>query len=69
MKWPGQWFVIAVTIQVKRTSLEGRMTTAAEIAASVVFLPSPTQSGHTTAQHIIVDAATFTFPALRSTFF
>lgn len=35
--------------------LEGRMTTAEEIAASVVFLLSPTQSGHTTAQHIIVD--------------
>jgi L-fucose dehydrogenase len=35
--------------------LENRMTTAAEIAATVVFLLSPTQSGHTTAQHIIVD--------------
>ena len=35
--------------------LEGRMTTAAEIAAAVVFLLSPTQSGHTTGQHIIVD--------------
>jgi L-fucose dehydrogenase len=35
--------------------LEGRMTTAAEIAAAVVFLLSPTQSGHTTAQHVIVD--------------
>jgi L-fucose dehydrogenase len=35
--------------------LEQRMTTAAEIASAVVFLLSPTQSGHTTAQHIIVD--------------
>jgi L-fucose dehydrogenase len=35
--------------------LENRMTTAAEIAAAVVFLLSPTQSGHTTAQLIIVD--------------
>ena len=35
--------------------LENRMTTAAEIAAAVVFLLSPTQSGHTTAQHIVVD--------------
>lgn len=35
--------------------LEQRMTTAAEIAAAVVFLLSPTQAGHTTAQHIIVD--------------
>ena len=32
-----------------------RMTTQAEIAAATVFLLSPTQSGHTTAQHIIVD--------------
>lgn len=35
--------------------LENRMTTAAEIAAAVVFLLSPTQSGHTTAQQIFVD--------------
>ena len=35
--------------------LEHRMTTQAEIAAAVVFLLSPTQSGHTTGQHIIVD--------------
>ena len=28
---------------------------AAEIAAAVVFLLSPTQSSHTTAQHVIVD--------------
>jgi NAD(P)-dependent dehydrogenase (short-subunit alcohol dehydrogenase family) len=34
---------------------EGRMTTAAEIAAAVVFLLSSTQSGSTTAQHFIVD--------------
>jgi L-fucose dehydrogenase len=32
-----------------------RMTTSEEIAAAVVFLLSPTQSGHTTAQHLIVD--------------
>jgi L-fucose dehydrogenase len=32
-----------------------RMTLASEIAAAVVFLLSPTQSGHTTGQHIIVD--------------
>jgi L-fucose dehydrogenase len=32
-----------------------RMTTQAEIAAAVVFLLSPTQSGHTTGQHLIVD--------------
>ncbi|HXE08079.1 MAG TPA: SDR family oxidoreductase [Acidobacteriaceae bacterium] len=32
-----------------------RMTTQAEIAAATVFLLSPTQSSHTTGQHIIVD--------------
>jgi len=32
-----------------------RMTLSAEIAAATVFLLSPTQSAHTTAQHIIVD--------------
>ncbi len=32
-----------------------RMTTSAEIASATVFLLSPTQSGHTTGQHIIVD--------------
>jgi L-fucose dehydrogenase len=32
-----------------------RMTTQAEIAAATVFLLSPTQSGHTTGQHVIVD--------------
>jgi L-fucose dehydrogenase len=32
-----------------------RMTLASEIAAATVFLLSPTQSAHTTAQHIIVD--------------
>jgi len=35
--------------------LEHRMTRAAEIGAAVVFLLSPTQSGHTTAQHVVVD--------------
>ena len=32
-----------------------RMTTQAEIAAATAFLLSPTQSSHTTGQHIIVD--------------
>jgi len=32
-----------------------RMTLASEIASAVVFLLSPTQSGHTTGQHLIVD--------------
>jgi L-fucose dehydrogenase len=32
-----------------------RMTLASEIAATTVFLLSPTQSAHTTGQHIIVD--------------
>jgi L-fucose dehydrogenase len=32
-----------------------RMTLSAEIAATTVFLLSPTQSGHTTGQHLIVD--------------
>jgi L-fucose dehydrogenase len=32
-----------------------RMTKAAEIAAAVVFLLSPTRSGHTTGQHLVVD--------------
>lgn len=35
--------------------LEHRMTTPAEIASTVVFLLSPTQSGHTTAQQLVVD--------------
>jgi L-fucose dehydrogenase len=35
--------------------LEHRMTHADEIAAAVVFLLSPTQSGHTTGQHVVVD--------------
>lgn len=32
-----------------------RMTLSEEIAAAAVFLLSPTQSGHTTGQHLIVD--------------
>ncbi len=32
-----------------------RMTLSSEIAAATVFLLSPTQSGHTTGQHIVVD--------------
>ncbi len=35
--------------------LEHRMTRPEEIAATVVFLLSPTQSGHTTAQQLVVD--------------
>jgi L-fucose dehydrogenase len=35
--------------------LERRMTHAEEIAAAVVFLLSPTRSGHTTGQHLVVD--------------
>jgi len=32
-----------------------RMTNAEEIAAAVIFLLSPTQSSHTTGQHLIID--------------
>jgi L-fucose dehydrogenase len=39
----------------RRIPLGHRMTDAAEIAAMVVFLLSPTQSAHTTGQHIVVD--------------
>ena len=35
--------------------LGNRMTQASEIAAATVFLLSPTQSAHTTGQHIVVD--------------
>jgi L-fucose dehydrogenase len=38
-----------------RIPLGHRMTESSEIAAMVVFLLSPLQSGHTTAQHILVD--------------
>jgi L-fucose dehydrogenase len=38
-----------------RIPLEHRMTTSAEIGAAVAFLLSPTQSGHTTGQHLFVD--------------
>jgi L-fucose dehydrogenase len=38
-----------------RIPLGHRMTEASEIASMTVFLLSPAQSGHTTAQHIIVD--------------
>jgi len=38
-----------------RIPLGGRMTEPAEIAAMVVFLLSSAQSGHTTAQQIVVD--------------
>ena len=39
----------------QRIPLGRRMTEAAEIAAMTVFLLSSKQSGHTTAQHLIVD--------------
>lgn len=39
----------------KRIPLGHRMTDAGEIAAMVVFLLSPTQSAHTTGQHVVVD--------------
>src|SRR5579863_4501684 len=39
----------------EKIPLGHRMTLASEIAAAVVFLLSPTQSGHTTGQHLIVD--------------
>jgi L-fucose dehydrogenase len=39
----------------ERIPLGRRMTEGAEIAAMTVFLLSPTQSGHTTAQNIVVD--------------
>lgn len=38
-----------------RIPLGHRMTMDTEIAATVVFLLSPVQSGHTTGQHVIVD--------------
>jgi L-fucose dehydrogenase len=38
-----------------RIPLGGRMTEGSEIAATAVFLLSSKQSGHTTAQHLIVD--------------
>lgn len=38
-----------------RIPLAQRMTRTEEIAAAVVFLLSPLQSGHTTAQHVFVD--------------
>ena len=39
----------------RRIPLGHRFTEAAEIAAMAVFLLSPTQSAHTTGQHIVVD--------------
>lgn len=39
----------------QRIPLGQRMTTAHEVAATVAFLLSPLQSGHTTAQHLVVD--------------
>jgi L-fucose dehydrogenase len=38
-----------------RIPLQHRMTRASEIASAVAFLLSPTQSAHTTAQHVFVD--------------
>ncbi len=40
---------------VQRIPLGHRMTTPAEIAAAAVFLLSPTQSAHTTGQHVFID--------------
>lgn len=40
---------------VERIPLGHRMTRAEEIAAAVLFLLSPTQSAHTTGQHVFVD--------------
>src|SRR5438477_1418407 len=39
----------------EKIPLGRRMTLASEIAAATVFLLSPTQSGHTTGQHVIAD--------------
>lgn len=39
----------------RRIPLEQRFTKPEEIAAAVLFLLSPTQSAHTTGQHVIVD--------------
>jgi L-fucose dehydrogenase len=39
----------------EKIPLGRRMTLASEIAAATVFLLSPTQSGHTTGQHVVVD--------------
>jgi len=38
-----------------RIPLGKRMTLASEIAAAAVFLLSPTQSAHTTGQHLSID--------------
>jgi L-fucose dehydrogenase len=38
-----------------KVPLGHRMTLASEVAAATVFLLSPTQSGHTTGQHVVVD--------------
>jgi len=40
---------------VRQIPLDHRMTRPGEIAAAVVFLLSPIQSGHTTGQHLFVD--------------
>jgi L-fucose dehydrogenase len=40
---------------IDRIPLGRRMTEAAEVAATTVFLLSSKQSGHTTAQHLVVD--------------
>jgi len=39
----------------QKIPLGHRMTESSEIASATVFLLSPTQSGHTTGQHVIVD--------------
>ena len=45
----------ALKVIVDRIPLGRRMTEGAEIAAMTVFLLSSKQSGHTTAQHLVVD--------------
>lgn len=45
----------AMTRIAQSIPLGHRMTEAKEIAAAVVFLLSPTQSGHTTGQQVVVD--------------
>jgi L-fucose dehydrogenase len=56
-RWVNQQSDPAATLRqiADQIPLEARMTTAAEIAAAVVFLLSPIQSGHTTAQQLVVD--------------
>lgn len=55
-QWLAREDTTATMAQIEeRVPLGHRMTHAAEIAAAVAFLLSPTQSTHTTAQHVFVD--------------